>query len=140
MPGTAKSRKPSAVMDGPTISGSFAPKRFTTPPRPTREQEHDQGKWREGRACRRRRVSLHLNQVEGQEVGRPAQSRVQEEREQIGEERAADPLHRACDDELSNSRRQAAPDRREREDNNAQRIDAATPNLVAQGSSNQDEG
>ena len=111
---------------------------ITTPPCPTREQEHDQDKWREGCAGRRRRVSLHLNQVEGQEAGRPAQSSVQEEREQNGadrltaplfikrcaddrqaagnEERAADPLHRTCDDELSNSRRQAAPDRRERKE------------------------
>src|SRR6266852_5614087 len=32
MPGTAKRVKPSAVMTGPTTSGSFAPKRFTKPP------------------------------------------------------------------------------------------------------------
>ena len=50
---------------------------FHHSPCPTREQEHDQGKWREGRAGSRRGVSLHLNQVEGQEVGRPAQSSVQ---------------------------------------------------------------
>jgi NAD dependent epimerase/dehydratase family len=67
--------------------------------------------------------------------------RCADDRQAAGnEERAADPLHRTCDDELRNSWRQAAPDRREREDENAQRIDTATPNMVAQGSPNQDKG
>ena len=67
--------------------------------------------------------------------------RCADDRQAAGnEQRAADPLHRTCDDELSNSRRQAAPERSERKDKNAQRIDTATPNMVAQGSPNQDEG
>lgn len=51
--------------------------------RPAREQEHDEDEGQQGRAGRGGTVTLHLDQIEGQEKQRPAQRGVEEKSQQV---------------------------------------------------------